>query len=150
MLEAPGSNGAALQLKACVLALTGRKLIIGLAAKYKLPAAYYGRHFPMSPMESVHRLVTRSLRSARAMWVCGTVMPSALAVLRLTPTHAWRVPLAGQSERCAPTRRVRVLRRRSRKDYRWPLLPPAAGSIYQTDWSLIERGIGQRHRGKKS
>jgi len=39
---------------------------LGWLRKYKLPAAYYGRHFPMSePTESVDRRLTRSLRSSR-------------------------------------------------------------------------------------
>jgi putative ABC transport system substrate-binding protein len=41
---APGTNGGLL-VTASVLALRGRKLIVALAAKHKLPTAYYGRHF---------------------------------------------------------------------------------------------------------
>jgi ABC-type uncharacterized transport system substrate-binding protein len=41
---APGTNGG-LVVTASVLALRGRKLIVALAAKHKLPTAYYGRHF---------------------------------------------------------------------------------------------------------
>jgi putative tryptophan/tyrosine transport system substrate-binding protein len=41
---ARGPNGG-LIVTASVLALRGRKLIIGLAEKHKLPTAYYGRHF---------------------------------------------------------------------------------------------------------
>jgi len=41
---ARGTNGG-LIVTASVLALTGRSLIVALAAKHKLPATYYGRHF---------------------------------------------------------------------------------------------------------
>jgi putative ABC transport system substrate-binding protein len=41
---ARGTNGG-LIVTASVLAARGRNLIIALAAKHKLPAAYYGRHF---------------------------------------------------------------------------------------------------------
>jgi putative tryptophan/tyrosine transport system substrate-binding protein len=41
---ASGANGA-LVVTASLLALRGRKLIVALAAKHKLPTAYYGRHF---------------------------------------------------------------------------------------------------------
>ena len=41
---ARGTNGG-LIVTASVLAVRGRNLIIGLAAKYKLPTAYYGRHY---------------------------------------------------------------------------------------------------------
>ena len=41
---ARGASGGLL-VTASVLALTGRDLIIALAAKHKLPTVYYGRHF---------------------------------------------------------------------------------------------------------
>src|SRR5947209_5940008 len=41
---ARGTNGG-LIVTASVLALRGRNLIVGLAAKYKLPTVYYGRHY---------------------------------------------------------------------------------------------------------
>jgi putative tryptophan/tyrosine transport system substrate-binding protein len=41
---AQGTNGA-LIVTASVLALRGRNLIVGVAAKYKLPTVYYGRHY---------------------------------------------------------------------------------------------------------
>jgi putative ABC transport system substrate-binding protein len=40
-----GNTNAGLIVTASVLALRGRNLIIALAAKHKLPAVYYGRHF---------------------------------------------------------------------------------------------------------